>query len=246
MRGFARVALYLSIVVAAVGVVSLASPAHHRAQALTGAPRAAESASGLAFDRADALRLRHAASRSRTQFLWAQDVRLRAVLARRAQDLALAAQAKARAQAAALQARNAAQSAQAAARRAAAQQQLAREARAAQIRQAVQARRAATASTPQAAATPPPAPIAPAGAENYANSSSWAASVHATRVRQCESSDNYAADTGNGYYGAYQFSEGTWQSVGGLGYPEQNSAREQDYRAYLLWQRSGWSSWGCA
>lgn len=80
---------------------------------------------------------------------------------------------------------------------------------------------------------------------NYSNSTAWAASARATRLRQCESSDNYGANTGNGYYGAYQFSESTWQAVGGHGYPQQNSSREQDYRAYLLWQRSGWSAWGC-
>ena len=41
------------------------------------------------------------------------------------------------------------------------------------------------------------------------------------RLRMCESSDNYSINTGNGYYGAYQFDLSTWQSVGGSGYPNQ-------------------------
>lgn len=34
------------------------------------------------------------------------------------------------------------------------------------------------------------------------------------KLRQCESGGNYRTNTGNGYYGAYQFSEGTWNSLG--------------------------------
>src|SRR5579863_4891236 len=33
-------------------------------------------------------------------------------------------------------------------------------------------------------------------------------------LRQCESNANYRADTGNGYYGAYQFSISSWIAVG--------------------------------
>lgn len=56
----------------------------------------------------------------------------------------------------------------------------------------------------------------------------------------------WTANTGNGYYGAYQFLLGTWRGVGGTGYPHQASPREQTYRAWLLWLRSGrsWSQWG--
>jgi uncharacterized protein YabE (DUF348 family) len=34
------------------------------------------------------------------------------------------------------------------------------------------------------------------------------------KLRQCESGGNYQDNTGNGYYGAYQFSPGTWNSLG--------------------------------
>ena len=33
-------------------------------------------------------------------------------------------------------------------------------------------------------------------------------------LRWCESTNDYAADTGNGYYGAYQFSLETWEWLG--------------------------------
>lgn len=64
------------------------------------------------------------------------------------------------------------------------------------------------------------------------------------RLRDCESTDNYDADTGNGYYGAYQFDARTWHSVGGTGLPHQNTPAEQDYRALYLYRMRGWSPWG--
>jgi hypothetical protein len=33
------------------------------------------------------------------------------------------------------------------------------------------------------------------------------------KLRMCESHGNYQTNTGNGYYGAYQFSAGTWSSL---------------------------------
>jgi hypothetical protein len=66
------------------------------------------------------------------------------------------------------------------------------------------------------------------------------------RLRVCESGNNYRTNTGNGYYGAYQFDLGTWRSVGGSGLPSSASAAEQDYRARLLYRARGWAPWGCA
>jgi hypothetical protein len=58
----------------------------------------------------------------------------------------------------------------------------------------------------------------------------------------------WTANTGNGYFGAYQFLLSTWQSVGGPGYPHQASPLEQTYRAWLVWRRDGgsWREWGTA
>ena len=53
----------------------------------------------------------------------------------------------------------------------------------------------------------------------------------------------WTANTGNGYYGAYQFLLSSWRSVGGHGYPHLASPAEQTYRAWLVWKRDG-GSWG--
>ena len=66
------------------------------------------------------------------------------------------------------------------------------------------------------------------------------------RLRVCESGNNYAINTGNGYYGAYQFDLGTWRSVGGTGYPNQASPATQDALALTLYRQRGWSPWTCA
>ena len=68
----------------------------------------------------------------------------------------------------------------------------------------------------------------------------WAA------IAQCESGGNPSINTGNGYYGMYQFSLPTWRSVGGSGLPSDASAEEQTMRARMLQQRAGWGQWGCA
>jgi resuscitation-promoting factor RpfB len=46
-------------------------------------------------------------------------------------------------------------------------------------------------------------------------------------IAQCESGGNWAANTGNGYYGGLQFSLGTWQAYGGTGYPHTQSREAQ-------------------
>ncbi|HSX47701.1 MAG TPA: transglycosylase family protein [Patescibacteria group bacterium] len=47
-------------------------------------------------------------------------------------------------------------------------------------------------------------------------------------LRTCESGGNYQDNTGNGYYGAYQFSLGTWQRLGLTGYPNNAAPSVQD------------------
>ncbi len=69
------------------------------------------------------------------------------------------------------------------------------------------------------------------------DSLNWAA------LADCESSGNPNAVNPAGYYGLYQFSQSTWESVGGSGNPTDNSAAEQTYRAKLLYQRSGAGQW---
>ncbi|WP_322759154.1 transglycosylase family protein [Frankia sp. Cr2] len=62
-------------------------------------------------------------------------------------------------------------------------------------------------------------------------------------LRQCESGGDYGANTGNGYYGAYQFSLGTWQGLGYTGLPSSASPGTQDEAAIKLAARSGFSQW---
>lgn len=64
-----------------------------------------------------------------------------------------------------------------------------------------------------------------------------------TALRRCESGGNYKADTGNGFYGAYQFDLNTWRSVGGTGNPAHASKEEQDHRARLLYVSRGAQPW---
>ena len=63
------------------------------------------------------------------------------------------------------------------------------------------------------------------------------------KIRDCESGGNYSDNTGNGYYGAYQFSESTWLGLGFSGYPNSNPPSIQDQAAALLARRSGWGQW---
>lgn len=82
-----------------------------------------------------------------------------------------------------------------------------------------------------------------------ARAKAWANGWKPRKVRQCESGGNYRINTGNGYYGAYQFAAGTWRGVGGgkyASYAHQAPKFAQDHMAYRLWKRSGWGPWGCA
>jgi hypothetical protein len=62
-------------------------------------------------------------------------------------------------------------------------------------------------------------------------------------LRKCESGGNYAENTGNGYYGAYQFAPGTWHGLGYPGLPSEASPAVQDQAARQLQARSGWGQW---
>jgi hypothetical protein len=62
-------------------------------------------------------------------------------------------------------------------------------------------------------------------------------------IAECESGGDYSANTGNGFHGAYQFTEETWASVGGSGLPSEAPPAEQDMRAQMLLEQSGTSPW---
>jgi hypothetical protein len=50
-------------------------------------------------------------------------------------------------------------------------------------------------------------------------------------------------DSGNGFYGAYQFAPTTWWALGYRGLPNEAPARLQDRAARRLQRISGWSAW---
>lgn len=62
-------------------------------------------------------------------------------------------------------------------------------------------------------------------------------------IAACESGGNPSTDTGNGFYGKYQFTLATWQAVGGSGNPAQASEGEQDRRAAMLYASAGPGQW---
>jgi hypothetical protein len=69
-----------------------------------------------------------------------------------------------------------------------------------------------------------------------------------------EGGDNYSEDTGNGYYGTYQFLPGTWDNaVTGAGYPQYANGRAdlappavQDAAAQWLESQDGFRPWSTA
>lgn len=63
-------------------------------------------------------------------------------------------------------------------------------------------------------------------------------------IASCESGGDPTAVSSDGTYrGKFQFDYGTWESVGGHGDPAAAPEAEQDYRAALLYSRSGSSPW---
>jgi resuscitation-promoting factor RpfA len=63
------------------------------------------------------------------------------------------------------------------------------------------------------------------------------------KLRACESGGRYNVNTGNGFYGAYQFHPRTWRGLGYPGLPHQAPPEMQDEAARKLQARSGWGQW---
>jgi LysM repeat protein len=80
---------------------------------------------------------------------------------------------------------------------------------------------------------------APTHATNYAAGSEG---IFA-RIRQRESGGNYATNTGNGYYGAYQYDLGTWANYDGYARPDLAPPAVQDAKAASTYAARGCSPW---
>jgi Transglycosylase-like domain len=91
---------------------------------------------------------------------------------------------------------------------------------------------------PPATEPPPPPPPDSGGGLGDPNSyATWDA------LAECESGGDWHINTGNGYYGGLQFSLGTWQAVGGTGYPHEASRETQIAMGQRLYASSGWGAW---
>lgn len=84
-----------------------------------------------------------------------------------------------------------------------------------------------------------PDPRAPVGVTPAAPAGSTVWDV----LAMCESSGDWQANTGNGFYGGLQFLPESWALVGGRGLPHEASREEQIHRAERLLERQGWRAW---
>jgi hypothetical protein len=75
------------------------------------------------------------------------------------------------------------------------------------------------------------------GTANAAPGMDWDA------LAQCEASGNWAANTGNGYYGGLQFTQSTWKANGGSGNPANASREEQIRVAENVLRTQGKGAW---
>jgi len=85
--------------------------------------------------------------------------------------------------------------------------------------------------------------LAAAALAGLETTASAATSNDFARLRACESSGNYRAATGNGFYGAYQFDLQTWHGLGLSGRPSDASSATQDAAAARLQAARGWQPW---
>lgn len=63
------------------------------------------------------------------------------------------------------------------------------------------------------------------------------------RIRMRESGGNYAINTGNGYYGAYQYDLRTWNNYGGYARADLAPSSVQDAKAAETYAQRGCSPW---
>ena len=99
--------------------------------------------------------------------------------------------------------------------------------------------RAATVPMQATLVTIPTAPPPPP-AVTYSGDTVW------DTLAMCEASGNWAANTGNGYYGGLQFSVGTWNGYGGAeyaAYPHQATRDQQITVAERLRAARGYQPW---
>src|SRR5664279_5673557 len=91
--------------------------------------------------------------------------------------------------------------------------------------------------------------VAGAAALGLAGSASAAPDSTWDSVAQCESTGNWASNTGNGYYGGLQFTESTWNAYGGQQYASRADLATREEQIAVAEQAlggQGWGAWACA
>ncbi len=66
------------------------------------------------------------------------------------------------------------------------------------------------------------------------------------RLAMCESTQNWDADTGNGFKGGLQFTDSTWSEFGGERFasaPDEASREQQIRVAKKVQDEQGWNAW---
>lgn len=63
------------------------------------------------------------------------------------------------------------------------------------------------------------------------------------RLRSCEAGGKYDRNSGNGYYGAYQYDISTWANYGGYARADLAPPAVQDQKVWETYKRRGWQPW---
>ncbi|HEY4991133.1 MAG TPA: ubiquitin-like domain-containing protein, partial [Nakamurella sp.] len=107
---------------------------------------------------------------------------------------------------------------------------------------------AAADPAPAAAPAPVPAAAAPAPQPAAAAAPSGGWSVNWDAIANCESTNNWSINTGNGFYGGLQFDMGTWLSNGGGQYAPRADLATKDQQiavAERVYAARGLEPWAC-
>ena len=89
-------------------------------------------------------------------------------------------------------------------------------------------------------------PLAITGTAMAAPSVSPEAKATWDRLAMCESTQNWEADTGNGFKGGLQFTDSTWSEFGGERFassPDEASREQQIRVAKKVQDEQGWNAW---
>lgn len=78
---------------------------------------------------------------------------------------------------------------------------------------------------------------------NYVRVNAPATPENMLKLRFCESGNRYDRNSGNGYYGAYQFDIRTWNNYGGYARADLAPAAVQDAKFMDTFNRRGWQPW---